>query len=407
MSCSLITANGGAPQGTLGNALAGTLVSSLHRLKDSENNDGAFFVWGDISVKIEGTFRLQFNLYEMRNNACSHRGSVESDIFRVYSAKRFPGMAESTFLTRAISEQGVRLRLRKEPRTLLRKRGPAHDDYQPRHYRTGNRQPNQEKDRQIARGSESQRAMQQREQGEVGIGSQVSRQYSQSSAVSWTPSSISYEEPSKRPRTGSPQGHSPILEQQHNPFINPEYPPHVQPPSFDPPYTQQNSPYGYTYQSPQMDYASRGSYSYIPRIGTSQSIANHDQTTSPVDSVSPTGPQSQQDSYSHLGMGPSSITRLERLGGTRYPNRSQFSPRISSMPSLNSQLPQLLGGMGGLSSSSVYGGSAAAGLNRNEHYPAFTGSGIIYPSTTSMGGFLGTRGPSLLSTTAPESLGSS
>lgn len=45
-------------------------------------------------------------------------------------------MPESTGLTRTFSEQGVRLRLRKEPRTLLKPKGPATDDYKPRHYRT-------------------------------------------------------------------------------------------------------------------------------------------------------------------------------------------------------------------------------------------------------------------------------
>lgn len=63
--------------------LAGTLVSSLHRLKDVDNLgrqylkvpywslliwdlDGGFFVFGDLSVKVEGEFRLRFSLFEMR-----------------------------------------------------------------------------------------------------------------------------------------------------------------------------------------------------------------------------------------------------------------------------------------------------------------------------------------------------
>ena len=63
-------------------ALAGTLVSSLHRLKDIDNTgkynfninfytntqthlDGGFFVFPDLSVKIEGDFRLCFSLFEM------------------------------------------------------------------------------------------------------------------------------------------------------------------------------------------------------------------------------------------------------------------------------------------------------------------------------------------------------
>lgn len=37
----------------------------------------------------------------------------------VLPAKNFPGMTESTFLSRSFADQGVKLRIRKEPRTLL------------------------------------------------------------------------------------------------------------------------------------------------------------------------------------------------------------------------------------------------------------------------------------------------
>jgi hypothetical protein len=33
---------------------------------DSRGADGGFFVFGDLSVKIEGEFRLKFTLFEMR-----------------------------------------------------------------------------------------------------------------------------------------------------------------------------------------------------------------------------------------------------------------------------------------------------------------------------------------------------
>lgn len=39
---------------------AGRTVSANARL------DGGFFVFGDLSVKIEGEFRLKFTLFEMR-----------------------------------------------------------------------------------------------------------------------------------------------------------------------------------------------------------------------------------------------------------------------------------------------------------------------------------------------------
>ncbi|KFY30534.1 hypothetical protein V494_08121, partial [Pseudogymnoascus sp. VKM F-4513 (FW-928)] len=121
------------------NALAGTLVSSLHRLKDSDNSDGGFFVFGDLSVKIEGNFKLQFTLYEVRDKEVEYITSTMSEPFKVHPAKNWPGMAESTFLTRSFSDQGVRLRLRKEPRFRLGPRGPASDNYEPRHYNTSRR----------------------------------------------------------------------------------------------------------------------------------------------------------------------------------------------------------------------------------------------------------------------------
>ncbi|PUU77611.1 velvet factor-domain-containing protein, partial [Tuber borchii] len=106
-------------------ALAGTLVSSLHRLKDIDNSDGGFFVFGDLSVKIEGEFRLRFSLFEMLKNEVVHIKSITSDPFTVYAAKNFPGMSESTFLSRSFGDQGVRLRIRKEPRTLLKRPPPG------------------------------------------------------------------------------------------------------------------------------------------------------------------------------------------------------------------------------------------------------------------------------------------
>ncbi|KAK7544557.1 velvet factor-domain-containing protein [Phyllosticta citribraziliensis] len=124
-------------------ALAGTICSSLHRLKDIDNKDGAFFVFGDISIKKTGEYRLRFSLFDILKYVIptyatpesgqdggvltgSRPGaqyeyitSVISDKFRVVSQKEFRGLDESTYLSRAFSDQGVRLRLRKEPRHVM------------------------------------------------------------------------------------------------------------------------------------------------------------------------------------------------------------------------------------------------------------------------------------------------
>ena len=63
--------------------LAGNLVSSLHRVKDTENNglrmsnfwdviesdrqtDVGYFVFQDLSIRKEGEFRLKFSLFELQ-----------------------------------------------------------------------------------------------------------------------------------------------------------------------------------------------------------------------------------------------------------------------------------------------------------------------------------------------------
>ncbi|KAF2465513.1 uncharacterized protein BDR25DRAFT_318374 [Lindgomyces ingoldianus] len=112
--------------GNAGKSLAGSLVSSLHRLKDVDNKDGGFFVFGDISVKVQGTFRLNFSLFDLRKDShdVMYLGSITSEPFRVLLPKDFKGMDESTYLSRAFSDQGVRLRLRKEPRAMMGNKRP-------------------------------------------------------------------------------------------------------------------------------------------------------------------------------------------------------------------------------------------------------------------------------------------
>ncbi|KAI9885366.1 MAG: hypothetical protein M1823_002837 [Watsoniomyces obsoletus] len=158
MCCNLYDGTENKPASTAPQtALAGTLVSSLHRLKDIDNSDGGFFVFGDLSVKIEGEFRLLFSLFEMfkygvysrtmsvypylyptdwtGRSEVVHIKSVMSEPFTVYAPKNFPGMAESTFISRSFGDQGVRLRIRKEPRTLMKRGVPA--GLSPEEYRTG------------------------------------------------------------------------------------------------------------------------------------------------------------------------------------------------------------------------------------------------------------------------------
>ncbi|KAG0041928.1 hypothetical protein BGZ83_001148 [Gryganskiella cystojenkinii] len=116
MCCNLVHADD--PNGEIvapaHRALAGTVVSSLNRLKDVDNSDGGFFVFGDMSVRIEGHFRLRFTLFELIEGQVVHVMTSLSNALMVYPSKTFPGMSESTFLSRSFSDQGVRIRIRKD-----------------------------------------------------------------------------------------------------------------------------------------------------------------------------------------------------------------------------------------------------------------------------------------------------
>jgi len=173
-------------------------------------------IFSDLSVKIEGWFRLQFHLYQMRSDdlQCIYIHSTLSDSFQVYSTKAWPGMNESTWLTRTFSDQGVRLRLRKEPRALLKKRGPAHDDYEPRRYRKS--QMNQQMDKESMAESDTQQNSQQSpternnsvDQSYTHIQDLSGRSYSQQTS-NYTEMNQYDSASTKRPRTGSAQNQIP------------------------------------------------------------------------------------------------------------------------------------------------------------------------------------------------------
>ncbi|KAI8878287.1 hypothetical protein K501DRAFT_196217 [Backusella circina FSU 941] len=101
------------------NILSGQTASSMYKLKDINNHDGGFFVFGDLSVKLEGQFKLRFSLFEISQTGSNNLKSIYSDVFTVYSSKAFPGILESTFLSRSFSDQGVRIRIRKEHRVQM------------------------------------------------------------------------------------------------------------------------------------------------------------------------------------------------------------------------------------------------------------------------------------------------
>lgn len=116
--------------------LTGTNVCSMSIL--DRPSPAGYFIFPDVSVRHEGWYRLVFDLYEdahetgiMDVNFHGHPSlgpspplvkvlEVKSEPFEVFSAKKFPGLQESTALSRTFAEQGVRVRIRRDVR--MRKR---------------------------------------------------------------------------------------------------------------------------------------------------------------------------------------------------------------------------------------------------------------------------------------------
>lgn len=127
--------------------LTGMPVSGMAYL-DRPNLAG-YFIFPDLSVRHEGRYRLSFNLYEETRHAKDAdaepsteevkpqipvagspdssfhwRLEVKSTEFTVFSAKKFPGLHESTGLSKMVADQGCRVRIRRDVRMRRRESKP-------------------------------------------------------------------------------------------------------------------------------------------------------------------------------------------------------------------------------------------------------------------------------------------
>lgn len=122
--------------------LTGTPVSGMVLLDRPQ--PAGYFIFPDLSVRHEGKYRLSFSLYEELKNPqdedqtdepnkppgdahVTHRLEVKSTPFTVFSAKKFPGLTESTNLSRVVAEQGCRVRIRRDVRMRRRDQKGAKD----------------------------------------------------------------------------------------------------------------------------------------------------------------------------------------------------------------------------------------------------------------------------------------
>ncbi|KAJ7774116.1 velvet factor [Mycena olivaceomarginata] len=118
------------------NAYTRTLVGPL-----SSNGRGYFFLFQDLSVRTEGTFRLRLRLMNVGALPAPEPGALQvhtgvspvlaqifTEPFTVFSAKRFPGVPETTALSIAFGNQGLKLPLRNRHGSSKRRRDDSGSD---------------------------------------------------------------------------------------------------------------------------------------------------------------------------------------------------------------------------------------------------------------------------------------
>ncbi|EGD90465.1 hypothetical protein H112_01924 [Trichophyton rubrum D6] len=123
-----------APVGMFTRNLIGSLSASAFKLSDPAGKLGIWFILQDLSVRTEGMFRLKMNFVNVGTpqQALSRSGntssstpvlnhgsapvlaSVYSDVLQVFSAKKFPGVIESTPLSKCFAIQGIKIPIRKD-----------------------------------------------------------------------------------------------------------------------------------------------------------------------------------------------------------------------------------------------------------------------------------------------------
>ncbi|CAO3618601.1 unnamed protein product [Cunninghamella blakesleeana] len=101
--------------------LIGSLTSNAYHLFNENNEMGIYFIFHDLTVRTEGTFVLKFMFMDLGSGEpftmTTHiQSEVFSEPFTIYSAKKFPGLLESTAISRSFAKQGIKISIRNDSR---------------------------------------------------------------------------------------------------------------------------------------------------------------------------------------------------------------------------------------------------------------------------------------------------
>ncbi|KIX93331.1 uncharacterized protein Z520_10974 [Fonsecaea multimorphosa CBS 102226] len=111
--------------------LIGQCHTSVQRLDDENKEVGLYFIFQDLSVRTEGWFRLKCALFCLAklvmdddddsdptsNELYQEAPCLASTFtlpFKVFSAKKFPGVVETTHLSRIFADQGIKIPIRRD-----------------------------------------------------------------------------------------------------------------------------------------------------------------------------------------------------------------------------------------------------------------------------------------------------
>ncbi|KAJ2763927.1 hypothetical protein IWQ57_005378 [Coemansia nantahalensis] len=104
------------------NLALATNVTSGHRAYDLEEEEGFFFCFADIRVAHPGRYRLRLSLIQLPR-VCPEQDAakeiltyIDTEPFRVYSPKDYPGAEMSTPLTIKLAKQIPNIRTRNKNR---------------------------------------------------------------------------------------------------------------------------------------------------------------------------------------------------------------------------------------------------------------------------------------------------
>ena len=104
----------------LNRVLFGESFTHACSILDLSGKPTIFFVFSDLSVKLEGLFRPRYRFFDLHSRAGAPDVPIMAECFggcfAVYSTKEFPGLKRSTPLTKHLSRWGIRVNIRETER---------------------------------------------------------------------------------------------------------------------------------------------------------------------------------------------------------------------------------------------------------------------------------------------------